>query len=295
MGKKLDERTREVTELIAGISSCEKALEDAVARRAPSNEVIRWYSGAMAASRARKEYLPRARKQLSGSAVEFMGVLVEEVSEKVELGKVFTEYETAKVMGNALGAICGTMTAFIERNRKYYLGILGASVLMLLYGVSSKSFLLPLSVTYLVSLLLIAHFVLNTLFRYTKEKSRVDKTLYLQDRVGSAVFNSLSEEQIGVVRYLYSERILAEQSLTESIFAVTRFEEYGYRNGDSIGGFSEELDREIEEALDELASKFIWNTVLNVSTGRSADYLDCIRIKRWFVKESEGSGESVGA
>ena len=37
MGRALDERTREVTELIAGISSCEKALEDAVARRAPSN------------------------------------------------------------------------------------------------------------------------------------------------------------------------------------------------------------------------------------------------------------------
>lgn len=166
---------------------------------------------------------------------------------------------------------------------------------MLLYGVSSKSFLLPLSVTYLVSLLLIAHFVLNTLFLYTKEKSCVDKTLYLQDRIGSAVFNSLSEEQIGVVRYLYSERILTEQSLTESIIAVTRLEEYGYRNGDSIGGFSEEFDKEIKEALEELASKFIWNTVLNVSTGRSADYLDCIRIKRWFIEESEGSGESAGA
>lgn len=295
MGRKLDERTREVTELIAGISSCEKALEDAVVRRAPSNEVIRWYNGAMAASRAKKEYLPRTRKQLSGSAVEFMGELVEEVSEKVDLRKVFTEYESAKAMGNALGAICGTMTEFIRQNKKYYFGILGSSALMLLYGVSSKSFLLPLSITYLVSLLLIAHFVLNTLFRYTKEKSRVDKTLYLQDRIGSAVFNSLSEEQIGVVRYLYSERILAEQSLTESIFAVTRLEEYGYRNGDSIGGFSEELDREIASALDELASKFIWNTVLNVSTGRSADYLDCIRIKRWFVKESEGSGEGAGA
>ena len=295
MGRALDERTREVTELIAGISSCEKALEDAVARRAPSNEVIRWYNGAMAASRARKEYLTRARKQLSGSAVEFMGALVEEVSEKVDLSKVFTEYERAKVMGNALGAICGTMTAFIKRNRKYYLGILGASALMLLYGVSSKSFLLPLSVTYLVSLLLIAHFVLNTMFRYTKEKSRVDKTFYLQDRVGSVAFNSLSEEQIGIVRYLYSERILAEQSLTESIFAVTRLEEYGYRNGDSIGGFSEEYDRELEGALEELADKFIWNTVLNVSTGRSADYLDCIRIKRWFTKESEGSGEGAGA
>lgn len=293
MGRELDERTREVTGLIAGISSCEKALEDAVVRRAPSNEVIRWYSGAMTASRARKEYLPRNKKQLSGSAVEFMGALVEEVSEKVDLSKVFTEYERAKAMGNALGAICGAMTAFIKRNRKYYLGILGVSSLMLLYGVSSKSFLLPLSVTYLVSLLLIAHFVLNTLFRYTKEKSRVDKTLYLQDRVGSAVFNSLSEEQIGVVRYLYSERILAEQSLTESIIAVTRLEEYGYRNGDSIGGFSEELDREIASALDELASKFIWNTVLSVSTGRSADYLDCIRIKRWFVKESDGSGEGA--
>lgn len=293
MGRVLDERTREVTELIAGISSCEKALEDAVARRALSNEVIRWYSGAMTASRARKEYLPRNKKQLSGSAVEFMGALVEEVSEKVDLSKVFTEYETAKIMGNALGAICGTLTAFIKQNRKYYLGILGASALMLLYGVSSKSFLLPLSVTYLVSLLFIAHFVLNTLFRYTKEKSRVDKTLYLQDRVGSAVFNSLSEEQIGVVRYLYSERILTEQSLTESIIAVTRLEEYGYRNGDSIGSFSEELDREIASALDELASKFIWNTVLNVSTGRSADYLDCIRIKRWFVKESDGSGEGA--
>lgn len=293
MGRELDERTRGVTELIAGLSSCEKALEDAVARRAPSNEVIRWYNGAMTASRARKEYLPRARKQLSGSAVEFMGKLVEEVSDKVDLSKVFTEYERAKAMGNALGAICGTMTAFVKRNRKYYLGILGASALMLLYGVSSKSFLLPLSVTYLVSLLLVAHFVLNTLFRYTKEKSRVDKTLYLQDRVGSAVFNSLSEEQIGIVRYLYSERILAEQSLTESIIAVTRLEEYGYRNGDSIGGFSEELDREIASALDELASKFIWNTVLNVSTGRSADWLDCIRIKRWFVKESDGSGEGA--
>lgn len=295
MGRELDERKREVTELIAGISSCEKALEDAVVRRAPSNEVIRWYNGAMTASRARKEYLPRSRKQLSGSAVEFMRVLVEEVSEKADLSKVFTEYERAKAMGNALGAICGTMTAFIKRNRKYYLGILGASALMLLYGVSSKSFLLPLSVTYLVSLLLIAHFVLNTLFLYTKEKSCVDKTLYLQDRIGSAVFNSLSEEQIGIVRYLYSERILAEQSLTESIFAVTRLEEYGYRNGDSIGGFSEELDREIASALDELASKFIWNTVLNVSTGRSADWLDCIRIKRWFVKESEDGGESANA
>lgn len=295
MGRELDERTREVTELIAGISSCEKALEDAVARRAQSNEVIRWYNGAMPASRARKEYLPRNKKKLSLGAVEFMGALVEEVSEKVDLSKVFTEYERAKAMGNALGAICGTMTAFIKRNRKYYLGILGASALMLLYGVSSKSFLLPLSVTYLVSLLLIAHFVLNTLFRYTKEKSRVDKTLYLQDRVGSAAFNSLSDEQIGIVRYLYSERILTEQSLTESIFAVTRLEEYGYRNGDSIGSFSEALDREIASALDELASKFIWNTVLNVSTGRSADYLDCIRIKRWFVKESEESGESAGA
>ena len=166
---------------------------------------------------------------------------------------------------------------------------------MLLYGVSSKSFLLPLSVTYLVSLLLIAHFVLNTLFRYTKEKSRVDKTLYLQDRVGSAVFNNLSEEQIGVVRYLYSERILTEQSLIDSIIAVTKLEEYGYRNGDSIGGFSEEFDKEIKEALEELASKFIWNTVLNVSTGMSADWLDCIRIKRWFVKESEESGEGAGA
>lgn len=295
MGRELEDRTREVTELIAGISSCEKALEDAVVRRAPLNEVIRWYNGAMTASRAKKEYLPRARKQLSGSAVEFMGALVEEISEKVDLSKAFTEYERAKVMGNALGAICGTMTAFIKRNRKYYLGILGASALMLLYGVSSKSFLLPLSVTYLVSLLLTAHFVLNTLFRYTKEKSRVDKTLYLQDRVGSAVFNSLSEEQIGVVRYLYSERILTEQSLNESIIAVTRLEEYGYRNGDSIGGFSEEFDREIEKALEELASKFIWNTVLSVSTGRSADWLDCIRIKRWFVKESEGSGEGAGA
>lgn len=295
MGRALDERTREVTELIAGISSCEKALEDAVVRRAPSNEVIRWYNGAMAASRARKEYLPRAKKKLSLSAVEFMGELVEEVSEKVDLRKVFTEYESAKAIGNALGAICGNMTAFIKRNRKYYLGILGASVLMLLYGVSSKSFLLPLSVTYLVGLLLIAHFVLNTLFRYTKEKSRVDKTLYLQDRIGSAVFNSLSEEQIGIVRYLYSERILTEQSLTESIISVTRLEEYGYRNGDSIGGFSEELDREIASALDELASKFIWNTVLNVSTGRSADWLDCIRIKRWFIRESEESGESAGA
>lgn len=247
----------------------------------------------MTASRARKEYLPRNKKQLSGSAVEFMGALVEEVSEKVDLSKVFTEYETAKIMGNALGAICGTLTAFIKQNSKYYLGILGASALMLLYGVSSKSFLLPLSVTYLVSLLLIAHFVLNTLFRYTKEKSRVDKTLYLQDRIGSAVFNNLSEEQIGIVRYLYSERILAEQSLTESIIAVTRLEEYGYRNGDSIGGFSEEFDKEIASALDELASKFIWNTVLSVSTGRSADYLDCIRIKRWFVKESDGSGEGA--
>lgn len=295
MGRELDERTREVTELIAGISSCEKALEDAVARRAPPNEVIRWYNGAMTASRARKEYLPRSRKQLSGSAVEFMGALVEEVSEKVDLSKVFTEYERAKAMGNALGAICGAMTAFIKRNRKYYLGILGVSSLMLLYGVSSKSFLLPLSVTYLVSLLLIAHFVLNTLFRYTKEKSRVDKTLYLQDRIGSAVFNSLSEEQIGIVRYLYSERILTEHGLTESIFAVTRLEEYGYRNGDSIGGFSEEFDKEIEEALEELASKFIWNTVLSVSTGRSADYLDCIRIKRWFIKESGESGEGAGA
>lgn len=293
MGRELDERAREVTELIAGISSCEKALEDAVVRRAPSNEVIRWYNGAMAASRARKEYLPRNKKQLSGSAVEFMGALVEEVSEKVDLSKVFTEYERAKAMGNALGAICGAMTAFIKRNRKYYLGILGVSSLMLLYGVSSKSFLLPLSVTYLVSLLLIAHFVLNTLFRYTKEKSRVDKTLYLQDRIGSAVFNSLSEEQIGIVRYLYSERILTEHGLTESIFAVTRLEEYGYRNGDSIGGFSEEFDKEIEEALEELASKFIWNTVLSVSTGRSADWLDCIRIKRWFVKESDGSGEGA--
>lgn len=224
-----------------------------------------------------------------------MGELVEEVSEKVELRKVFTGYKRDKAIGNALGAICGTMTEFIKRNRKYYLGILVASALMLLYGVSSKSFLLPLSVTYLVSLLLVAHFVLNTLFRYTKEKSRVDKTLYLQDRIGSAVFNSLSEEQIGVVRYLYSERILTEQSLTESIIAVTRLEEYGYRNGDSIGSFSEEYDREIEGALDELASKFIWNTILNVSTGRSADYLDCIRIKRWFVKESEGSGEGAGA
>lgn len=292
MGRVLDERTREVTEMIAGISSCEKALEDAVARRAPSNEVIRWYNGAMTASRARKEYLPRNKKKLSLSAVEFMGAFVEDVSDKVDLSKVFTEYERAKVMGNALGAICGTMTAFIKRNRKYYLGILGVSSLMLLYGVSSKSFLLPLSVTYLVSLLLIAHFVLNTLFRYTKEKSRVDKTLYLQDRIGSAVFNSLSEEQIGIVRYLYSERILAEQSLTESIFAVTRLEEYGYRNGDSIGSFSEEFDSEIEGALEELAGKFIWNTVLNVATGRSADYLDCIRIKRWFVKESE---ESAGA
>lgn len=295
MGRELDERTREVTDLIAGISSCEKALEDAVARRAPSNEVIRWYNGAMTANRAKKEYLPRARKQLSGSAVEFMGELVEEVSEKVELSKVFTEYEKARAIGSALGAICGTMTEFIRQNKKYYFGILGASALMLLYGVSSKSFLLPLSITYLVSLLLIAHFGLNTLFRYTKEKSRVDKTLYLQDRVGSAVFNSLSEAQIGIVRYLYSERVLTEQSLTESIIAVTRLEEYGYRNGDSIGGFSEELDREIEVALGELASKFIWNTVLSVSTGRSADYLDCIRIKRWFIKESEGSGESAGA
>lgn len=293
MGREIDERTREATELIAGISSCEKALEDAVVRRAPSNEVIRWYNGAMTANRAKKEYLPRTRKQLSGSAVEFMRALVEDVSDKVDLSKVFTEYEKAKVMGNALGAICGTMTEFIKRNRKYYLGILGASALMLLYGVSSKSFLLPLSVTYLVSLLLIAHFVLNTLFRYTKEKSRVDKTLYLQDIVGSAAFNSLSEEQIGIVRYLYSERVLAEQNLTESIIAVTRLEEYGYRNGDSIGGFSEELDREIASALDELASKFIWNTVLNVSTGRSVDWLDCIRIKRWFVKESDGSGEGA--
>lgn len=295
MGRELDERTREVTELIAGISSCEKALEDAVARRALSNEVIRWYNGAMTANRAKKEYLPRSRKQLSGSAVEFMGALVEEVSEKADLSKVFTEYETAKIMGNALGAICGTMTEFIKRNSKYYLGILGASALMLLYGVSSKSFLLPLSVTYLVSLLLVAHFVLNTLFRYTKEKSRVDKTLYLQDRVGSAVFSSLSEEQIGIVRYLYSERVLAEQNLTESIIAVTKLEEYGYRNGDSIGGFSEEFDREIASALDELASKFIWDTVLNVSTGRSADWLDCIRIKRWFIRESEESGESAKA
>lgn len=295
MGRELDERTREVTELIAGISSCEKALEDAVARRAPSNEVIRWYNGAMAASRARKEYLPRARKQLSGSALAFMEALVEYVSEKVDLSKVFTEYETAKMMGNVLGAICGTMTAFINRNRKYYLGLLGASALMLLYGVSSKSFLLPLSVTYLVSLLLIAHFVLSTLFRYTKEKSRVDKALYLQDRVGSAVFNSLSEEQIGIVRYLYSERVLTEQSLIDSIIAVTKLEEYGYRNGDSIGGFSEEFDKEIKEALEELASKFIWNTVLNVSTGMSADWLDCIRIKRWFVKESEDGGESANA
>lgn len=295
MGRVLDERTREVTELIAGISSCEKALEDAVVRRVPSNEVIRWYNGAMTASKARKEYLPRSKKKLSLSAVEFMGALVEEVSEKVDLSKVFTEYERAKVTGSALGAICGTMTAFVNRNRKYYLGLLGASVLMLLYGVSSKSFLLPLSVTYLVSLLLIAHFVLNTLFRYTKEKSRVDKTLYLQDRVGSAVFNSLSEEEVGIVRYLYSEQILAEQSLTESIIAVTKLEEYGYRNGDSIGSFSEEYDRELEAALDELAGKFIWNTVLSVSTGRSADYLDCIRIKRWFVKESEGGGESAGA
>jgi hypothetical protein len=293
MGRELDERTREVTELIAGISSCEKALEDAVARRAPSNEVIRWYNGAMTASRARKEYLPRSRKQLSGSAVEFMGALVEDVSDKVDLRKVFTEYEKAKVMGNALGAICGTMTEFIRQNKKYYFGILGASALMLLYGVSSKSFLLPLSITYLVSLLLIAYFGLNTLFRYTKEKSRVDKTLYLQDRVGSAVFNSLSEEQIGVVRYLYSERILTEQSLTESIIAVTRLEEYGYRNGDSIGSFFEEYDREIASVLDELSGKFIWNTVLNVSTGRSADYLDCIRIKRWFVKESGESGEGA--
>lgn len=54
MGRVLDERTIEVTGLIAGISSCEKALEDAVARRAPSNEVIQWYSGAMPASRAKK-------------------------------------------------------------------------------------------------------------------------------------------------------------------------------------------------------------------------------------------------
>lgn len=292
MGRELSERTREVTELIAGISSCEKALEDAVA---PSNEVIRWYNGAMTASRARKEYLPRNKKKLSLSAVAFMGALVDDVSDKVDLSKVFTEYEKAKVMGNALGAICGTMTEFIKRNRKYYLGILGASVLMLLYGVSSKSFLLPLSVTYLVSLLLVAHFVLNTLFRYTKEKSRVDKTLYLQDRVGSAVFNSLSEEQIGIVRYLYSEQILTEQSLTESIIAVTRLEEYGYRNGASIGSFSEEFDKEIEEALKELARKFIWNTVLSVSTGRSADWLDCIRIKRWFIRESEESGESAKA
>lgn len=295
MGRELDERKREVTELIAGISSCEKALEDAVVRRAPSNEVIRWYNGAMTASRARKEYLPRAKKKLSLSAVEFMGELVEEVSEKVELSKVFTEYERAKVTGNALVAICGTMTAFINRNRKYYFGLLVASVLMLLYGVSSKSFLLPLSVTYLVSLLLVGHFVLNTLFRYTNEKGHVDRTLYLQDRVGSAVFNSLSEEQIGIVRYLYSERVLTEQSLIDSIIAVTRLEEYGYRNGDSIGSFSEELDSEIEEALEELAGKVIWNTVLSVSTGRSADWLDCIRIKRWFVKESEGSGEGAGA
>lgn len=295
MGRALDERTREVTGLIAGISSCEKALEDAVARRAPSNEVIRWYNGAMAASRARKEYLPRAKKKLSLSAVEFMGELVEEVSEKVELSKVFTEYERAKVTGNALGAICGTMTAFINRNRKYYFGLLVASVLMLLYGVSSKSFLLPLSVTYLVSLLLVGHFVLNTLFRYTNEKGHVDRTLYLQDRVGSAVFNSLSEEQIGIVRYLYSERVLTEQSLIDSIIAVTKLEEYGYRNGDSIGGFSEEFDKESKEALEELASKFIWNTVLNVSTGMSADWLDCIRIKRWFVKESEDGGESANA
>lgn len=293
MGRELDERTREVTGLIAGISSCEKALEDAVVRRAPSNEVIRWYNGAMTANRAKKEYLPRTRKKLSLSAVEFMGALVEEVSEKVELSKVFTEYEKAKVMGNALGAICGTMTAFIKRNRKYYLGILGVSSLMLLYGVSSKSFLLPLSVTYLVSLLLVGHFVLNTLFRYTNEKGHVDRTLYLQDRVGSAVFNSLSEEQIGIVRYLYSERVLTEQSLIDSIIAVTKLEEYGYRNGDSIGGFSEEFDKEIASALEELASKFIWNTVLSVSTGRSADYLDCIRIKRWFVKESDGSGEGA--
>lgn len=295
MGRELDERKREVTELIAGISSCEKALEDAVVRRAPSNEVIRWYNGAMTASRARKEYLPRAKKKLSLSAVEFMGELVEEVSEKVELSKVFTEYERAKVTGNALVAICGTMTAFINRNRKYYFGLLVASVLMLLYGVSSKSFLLPLSVTYLVSLLLVGHFVLNTLFRYTNEKGHVDRTLYLQDRVGSAVFNSLSEEQIGIVRYLYSERVLTEQSLIDSIIAVTRLEEYGYRNGDSIGSFSEELDSEIEEALEELAGKFIWNTVLSVSTGRSADWLDCIRIKRWFVKESEDGGESANA
>ena len=295
MGRELDERKREVTELIAGISSCEKALEDAVVRRAPSNEVIRWYNGAMTASRAKKEYLPRVRKQLSGSAVAFMGALVDDVSEKVDLSKVFTEYERAKVIGNALGAICGTMTEFIKRNRKYYLGILGASVLMLLYGVSSKSFLLPLSVTYLVSLLLVGHFVLNTLFRYTNEKGHVDRTLYLQDRVGSAVFNSLSEEQIGIVRYLYSERVLTEQSLIDSIIAVTKLEEYGYRNGDSIGGFSEEFDKEIKEALEELASKFIWNTVLNVSTGMSADWLDCIRIKRWFVKESEDGGESANA
>lgn len=295
MGRALDERTREVTGLIAGISSCEKALEDAVARRAPSNEVIRWYNGAMTASRARKEYLPRSRKQLSGSAVEFMGALVEEVSEKVDLSKVFTEYEKDRAIGSALGAICWTITEFIRQNKKYYFGILGASALMLLYGVSSKSFLLPLSITYLVSLLLIAHFGLNTLFRYTKEKSRVDKTLYLQDRVGSAVFNSLSEAQIGIVRYLYSERVLTEQSLTESIIAVTRLEEYGYRNGDSIGGFSEEFDKDIKEALEELASKFIWNTVLNVSTGMSADWLDCIRIKRWFVKESEDGGESANA
>lgn len=54
MGRVLDERTREVTELIAGISSCERVLEDAVARRAPSNEVIRWYSGAMTAPRAKR-------------------------------------------------------------------------------------------------------------------------------------------------------------------------------------------------------------------------------------------------
>ena len=249
----------------------------------------------MTASRARKEYLHRAKKKLALSAVEFMGALVEEVSEKVDLSKVFTEYERVNVTGSTLGAICGTMTAFINRNRKYYFWILGASVLILLYGISNKSFLLPLSVTYLVSLLLIAHFVLNTLFRYTKEKSRVDKTLYLQDRAGSAVFNSLSEEEIGIVRHLYSEQILAEHSLTESIIAVTKLEEYGYRNGDSIGSFSEEFDREIEEALEELACKFIWNTVLSVATGRSADWLDCIRIKRWFVKESGESGEGAGA
>lgn len=61
-----------------------RVLEDAVVRRASSNEVIRWYNGAMTASRARKEYLPRSRKQLSGSAVAFMRVLVEEISEKVK-------------------------------------------------------------------------------------------------------------------------------------------------------------------------------------------------------------------